>query len=324
MRVLPRLDARIPPWRTDALVGRACPFCGHAGREAFLRPDQLTVRACEQCGCHFVSPTPSEADLAQFYASYHIHHARRAALDAEYARSVLSEDPLSDVRVQRINALLPLAGKRILDVGFGGGELLAKCSRLGASVAGVDLDPDVVRFACEQLRLADVHCGTLAAVAAERFDAIFMNDFIEHPLDPLDVLRQACGLLRPGGLISIWTPNGSHLREEADPVALRVDLEHMQYLSYGTVVFAGRALGLEVVHLESLGFPGLQNIGNIPAPKSAVPGAHVRLVRALKRGARRVSWVRRALELRDRASRARQRDGKYHLMAILRDARQPA
>jgi len=309
VKTLSRLDARVPKWGDAALVTRKCPFCASDGTEQFARPDGLHVRNCDRCGAFFVSPAPTEEQLTRFYAEYHKVHHRHV----HSPREIRAHARTCDVRVAAIASMMRLSGKRILDVGFGQGENMVRFRNHGAAVSGVDLDPYAVETAARNLGFTDVRQGGIDAVGGgERFDAITLHDLIEHPSRPMETLSMARDLLRPDGLISLWTPNASPPFSEAEPTLFRVDLEHMQYLTFKTCAHVAEALSLEIAHLEGLGEPCLEAIDR--------PRRHRPLRQALKRiakhvpGATYVSRLRQAARAASRFSRA----GRYHLFCILR------
>jgi hypothetical protein len=96
---------------------------------------------------------------------------------------------------------------------------------------------------------------------SEQYDLITLHDLIEHPLDPLNMLRRAVEHLAPAAMLSLWTPNASHIHAGGDPMLFCVDLEHMQYLSQQACNFIAMRLGLRIVHLEATGTPRLEQIG---------------------------------------------------------------
>ena len=138
-----------------------------------------------------------------------------------------------------------------------------------------------------------------------------LNDLVEHPLEPLDVLAAACSVLKPGGRLLIWTPNGGAIAKHPNPTTLRVDLEHMQYFTGHSVHFMAKRLGCEIEHLETLGFPAVQNVLS-PAPRRSG------LILAARSRIKTLPGIRSLLEYRRRVSEAHLRRGDYHLFAFFR------
>lgn len=310
---LSRLDARIPQWDTGSLIERGCPLCSASGAAFCVRPDGLTVRVCAECSLYFVSPAPGPAQLDRFYAHYNERHRRSNATGEEAVTAIRTAEPLADLRMAEIASLLPdRTGATALDVGFGLGADLYQLHRLGFAVEGIEFDDDAIGFVRTRLGIDNVHRATIDEVRGT-YDVIILHDLVEHPLDPLALLRRAADLLRPGGLLSIWTPNASHVAQQHDPVTFRVDLEHMQYYTYAAVTRLARQLGLDLAHLEGVGFPSLRNIDVLPGQRRdplwkkalrAVPGAG--------------SLVRLRRKKATAEARQRMREGSYHLFCLLR------
>jgi len=124
--------------------------------------------------------------------------------------------PLHQINPLRLDWLathLPLAGKRILDVGCGGGILSDSMARRGADVLGIDL-------ASKPLKVAQLHAleaGTpsvayrevaVEALAAEQpgtFDAVTCMEMLEHVPDPASVVHACAALAKPGGWLFFST-----------------------------------------------------------------------------------------------------------------------
>jgi SAM-dependent methyltransferase len=260
-----------------------------------------------------VSPAPTDAALARFYATYAASH-RTGTLDQQrtHARAHAPEESLI---LTQLRSAVRLDGAKALDVGCGLGvfaDLLARC---GARAHGVDLDPDSVAFAREHLGLGDVRVGTIFDVSERDFDVVTMLDFIEHPLDVMPTLTRACELLRSRGVLALWTPAAYRFDADEAPVALRVDLEHMQYLSCDSVVEIARRLDLSILHLETCGEADLGVARPTQAPTLA------RKVRAaLASGLHSLERQTGLGVVRAQLRRPRpfaERHGNYCLMALL-------
>lgn len=107
----------------------------------------------------------------------------------------------------------PLAGKRALDVGCGAGLLTEPQARLGAEVTGIDAAPESIAVAKAHAEgqglTIDYRAGEVAQLAGEakRFDLITSMEVIEHVADPAAFVSALAGLLAPGGLLVVSTPN---------------------------------------------------------------------------------------------------------------------
>ena len=103
-----------------------------------------------------------------------------------------------------------LNGAETLDVGCGLGFFSERLAARGAKVTASDLGPNLV----ERTR-ARVGCDGVVADALNlvetfgpgRFDVVVSSECIEHTPDPGRALREMVGVLKPGGLLAVSTPN---------------------------------------------------------------------------------------------------------------------
>ena len=134
-------------------------------------------------------------------------------------------DPHSDLfgPLHRINPLRvewiervagPLAGRRVLDVGCGGGILAESLASLGASVTGVDLSEKSLAVAklhrLESGIDVDYRAVSAEALAAEQpgaFDVVTCMEMLEHVPDPASIVDACARLARPGGWLLFSTLN---------------------------------------------------------------------------------------------------------------------
>ena len=312
MQKLGILDLRIPNWDQAILQDRSCPICDAvASAVEYERPDGLHVRRCHDCSTLYVSPAPSPDALAKFYETYHaVHFCVTGESEAWTLKSLRATDPFIDPRIQVAASHMNLKDSLVLDVGCGKGQFLYQLKKLGADVVGLEVDPDAVSFA-HKLGIQSIHRGTIETFADERkFDLVVLNDLIEHPLKPVEVLRAALGLLKDSGLLLIWTPNGDRVECDLERMTLRVDLEHMQYLGSAAFLHLTRILPIKIIHYETLGYP---NLGPIPTniPFSSTKRRAKRFAKKMP-GFSLVNHLRQKFGLNNSA-----RLGNYHLFCIL-------
>jgi len=122
---------------------------------------------------------------------------------------------INPLRLDWIDDLAPLRGKRVLDVGCGGGILSDSMARRGADVLGIDLATKALRVAqlhaleaeTAGVEYREVAVETLAAEMVEQFDIVTCMEMLEHVPDPSSIVA-ACGrLLKPGGWAFFSTIN---------------------------------------------------------------------------------------------------------------------
>lgn len=107
-----------------------------------------------------------------------------------------------------------LAGKRVLDVGCGGGILSESMVRRGAEVMGIDMGEAPLKVAelhslesGVEVAYRQVPVEILAEEQPERFDVVTCMEMLEHVPNPDSVVQACARLLRPGGWVFFSTLN---------------------------------------------------------------------------------------------------------------------
>jgi 2-polyprenyl-6-hydroxyphenyl methylase/3-demethylubiquinone-9 3-methyltransferase len=125
--------------------------------------------------------------------------------------------PLHEINPLRIDFMqkhVDLAGKKILDVGCGGGILAEGLARQGASVTGIDLAEKSLKVAklhlFESKLEVDYRCipvEQLATEEPESYDIITCMEMLEHVPSPASVVAACARLVKPGGWVFFSTLN---------------------------------------------------------------------------------------------------------------------
>lgn len=125
--------------------------------------------------------------------------------------------PLHDInplRLEWINTHVGLAGKRVLDVGCGGGLLSEGMARYGADVTGIDLSEKPLGVAklhlLESGQKVDYRKIAVEALVDEipgSFDAVTCLEMLEHVPNPSSVISACARLVKPGGQVFFSTLN---------------------------------------------------------------------------------------------------------------------
>jgi 2-polyprenyl-6-hydroxyphenyl methylase/3-demethylubiquinone-9 3-methyltransferase len=121
---------------------------------------------------------------------------------------------INPLRLDWIDRHAQLAGKKVLDVGCGGGILAEAMARLGAQVTGIDLSDKALRVA--ELHLLESKLAiTYEKVTAEdyaarhegEFDVVTCMELLEHVPEPASMVAACARLVRPGGKAFFSTIN---------------------------------------------------------------------------------------------------------------------
>lgn len=125
--------------------------------------------------------------------------------------------PLHDInplRLEYIQKRCTLTGKRVLDVGCGGGILTEGLARCGAKAVGIDLGEAPLTIARLhalesglEIDYRQVNVEQLAITEAESFDVVTNLEMLEHVPDPASIISACARLLKPGGQVFFSTLN---------------------------------------------------------------------------------------------------------------------
>ena len=154
--------------------------------------------------------TPSNVDQAELVKFSDLAH-RWWDPESEF-RPLHQINPL---RLEWINGLVPLQGKKVLDVGCGGGILTDAMARTGAQALGIDLATKSLKVAqlhaleaqTPNVQYREVAVEALAAEQPESFDVVTCMEMLEHVPDPSSIVRACAQLVKPGGHVFFSTLN---------------------------------------------------------------------------------------------------------------------
>ena len=185
------------------------------------------------------------------------------------ADSVLSdvEEESASIRCKKILRYLEssvgdLSGKRIIEIGCGGGIYSLIFARLGASITMLDYSSDALAIAERNLgalnlkgELLKADAFNLSAEYLGKYDVAMSFGTVEHYRYPrrLDICKAHVDVLRSGGVAIIGTPNIAFLPHEILKVLLvarrKWFLGYEGSFSRGELLRVGRSLELSDVHV---------------------------------------------------------------------------
>ncbi len=182
---------------------------------------------------------------------------------------------INPLRLGWIESITNLEGKRVLDVGCGGGILAESLSKAGATVTGIDLSTKALKVAeLHQLesgttvRYRSISAEDLAKEEPQSYDVVTCMEMLEHVPDPASVVRACANLCKPGGHIFFSTLN----RNPKSYLFAIIGAEYiLQLLPKGTHQYEKfikpselaqftRAAGLEVLQLKGMTYNPITQI----------------------------------------------------------------
>ena len=121
---------------------------------------------------------------------------------------------LNPIRANYIDSRAPVAEKKILDVGCGGGILSESLAQRGAEMCGIDMGEAPLKVA----RLHALESGVkinyrripvedLAREEGAQYDTVTCMEMLEHVPDPASIVRACAALVKPGGQLFFSTIN---------------------------------------------------------------------------------------------------------------------
>ncbi len=163
---------------------------GEHGVQNSVSQSGIEIVKCQQC--KLVFQPRSDSVTASDY---------RNAPNRDYD----SLQAVSDV-IQGMKRLKPTG--KLLDVGCGRGEFLARIQEEGYDATGLEPDVTGCDIVSEQLGLKVIHGYYSKELFSENsFDVHTYIQLLEHCADPLNMLRASFHHLRPGGLLVITVPS---------------------------------------------------------------------------------------------------------------------
>ena len=244
------------------LVPTDCPVCGSRNsKELFKdrnRREGLDVSSayhrCLDCSAVYLNPTLDASAFSSFDKIFTSDSAKAPSsivrilggIHNNTIHGLLHKEPIGSGR-----------GKRILDVGCSSGEKLIDFKRRGYEVFGVDLAPEAVARANERFGIGFlVSAIENAHFPDDFFDVVRADNMLEHAQNPVVTLRGIWRVLKPGGQLCIYVPNGDSLS-----VNLLKGASANSWIPFHVTLYTPKALALA---LSKAGFTETLTVTHTP------------------------------------------------------------
>lgn len=228
---------------TDVEPVVRCPVCGASEQEEVLRETDslfptgvLRLVRCGSCGIVLLNPRLTRDAMITLENASPVYELDDGELEAEVTARIalLKSLPTKTSRV------------RMLDIGCNRGLLLLAASSLGWEPVGVEVSP-VAASKAREASGAPVYPDLMSVPAGDGFDLVVAWHVLEHTADPKTFLKQARGLLSPGGVLALQVPSYdfvSSFRQEGRLASI-VCAVHNFYFTEATMDETLRRAGFE-------------------------------------------------------------------------------
>lgn len=211
------------------------------------------IIACTMCGFRHVVPLPGQAEMMHAYREAYYRDEKptfiaHAAEDEEWSALAHGD------RLDACEKLLGPSRRRLLDIGAGPGFFLKTAKARGWRVFGIEPSRQAAAHAREMsIEVAEGFFDAETAPGLGRFDAINLNNVLEHVPDPITVLGLTRNLLDPGGILCVNVPNDFSPLQTAARAALGLKEwwvappHHLNYFDFDSLSDVLTRLGFRIV-----------------------------------------------------------------------------
>jgi SAM-dependent methyltransferase len=250
-RDVARLHARADKLRV------ACPACGLDQALPAFQKFGFTYQRCGNCRTIYMSPRPSEAALAEYYANSenYAYFAKYIFPASETTRRDKIHKPWLD-RIIGYAERLQVPRGTLLEVGAGFGTFAALAAASAFFDRVVVIEPTPTMAAACRARGVEVIEKRVEDAAGE-FSNVSVScafEVIEHLFEPRRFVFALHRLLAPGGLLIISCPNGEGFDiATLGTRSLAIDSEHINLFNPDSLRRLVESAGFEVLIVHTPG-----------------------------------------------------------------------
>jgi SAM-dependent methyltransferase len=192
-------------------IRRNCPLCDHDTTQQVSKQMQfhldLETVICNVCSFVYTNPLPEAAIYDRFYNEAYASYYGHIALPPSGGLKTNIPDGTRH-RLTQIASIVPLKGKRLVEIGPGYGTFLWWAREQGCDVIGIE-PSDTFYEAVSKEGLPCIHgfLDTVVPAQSGGYDVVVMFHVLEHFYEPNRALQKCRDLLGEDGILVVEVPN---------------------------------------------------------------------------------------------------------------------
>lgn len=211
-----------------------------------------------------IAAKPTSQELQKYYADKYYQEGR-GSYEQEYTKDELlyfraKLEQRSTVLQRHLSSM---GDRALLDVGCGEGYALAFFREQGWSVKGIDFSSAGVESKNPGCTDILVTGDIFALVKAEMdrgkvYDVVWLQNVLEHVIDPLDLLKSLRTLISPSGLAVVTVPNDCSITQRGALAHQHIDNafwvtppDHLTYFDHDSLTNAVNETGWDCIEVLS-------------------------------------------------------------------------
>jgi SAM-dependent methyltransferase len=222
---------------------RRCPACDIAKTRSRGRKNGFEILSCRRCGTLYTSYLPASESTMDYDSYYSPQNIEKPNFVHKRLDEIVSK--LACYRLKN----------RLLEIGFGSGEMMQAAARAGWDVEGTEISRPAVKHA-RSMGFKVFH-GDLfeARYPNQYFDVVVANELLEHVSDPAALIQEVARLLRLGGIFQATTPHSEGISARVLGMHWSVisPPEHLQLFSVTGIKTCLAAAGLHQISVATHG-----------------------------------------------------------------------
>ena len=215
-----RYGARCLSWRRNPLL-MCCPSCQCASGVSIARKAWITdLVCCDGCRLLYRRPQEPEGFGERFYQREYddgltTEPPERTDLAAMLSSNFRNTEKDLSQKIAVFSALGVPRGARILDYGSSWGYGVWQLSAAGYRADGFEVSRTRAAYGMRHLGVR-IHSDA-SELSVQSYDAVMTNHVLEHIPNPKVAFEQISSVLKPGGWVVAFFPNGSDACRLANP-----------------------------------------------------------------------------------------------------------